>query len=114
MDITDILSTLGLLDADGYLVPPGHPNVRNMTKRLYALVDLQEGGTRLTAEEDNQLDLLQQAFDYYNDMVEEEAAALDERSDDSYEPGKGDEASSSEDYSGDVVASDDSLDYSED
>ena len=64
--IAEDLNTFGILDFDEYLVPPGHPNVLSLRKRMYELMETQHG-LKLSLQDERRLQKMQRVFDYYNE-----------------------------------------------
>ena len=77
LSITVALENNGLLDDEGYLLPPTHPKVENFTRRLFKMAELQQSGIKLTPEYSAQLKEMQFAFDYYQEALEEEAQNIE-------------------------------------
>lgn len=75
--VTNALMDNGLLDAEGYLLPPDHKNVKRFTKRLFSLEELKQSGVNLSAADKLRLRNMHIAFDYYQEALEEEARDLD-------------------------------------
>jgi hypothetical protein len=77
MDITNILNENGLLDAEGYLLPPQHAAVTKFTKQLFRLEELKQTGAKQSKEDKKRLERMHIAFDYYQEALEEEAQILE-------------------------------------
>jgi hypothetical protein len=71
--ITNALLSNGLLDDEGYLLPPNHKNVENFTKQLFKMTELKQLGVKLSPQDQNRLREMNVAYDYYQDALEEEA-----------------------------------------
>ena len=67
--LTDALRNYGLIDDQNYLVPPQHPSVDALTRRMAQLLELQADGLKLGPQDLQRLRAMQTAFDYYNEAV---------------------------------------------
>lgn len=76
-DITNALNENGLLDAEGYLLPPQHKAVDRFTKRLFQLEEMSQTGCVLSADDKQRLKRMHIAFDYYQEALEDEAKELE-------------------------------------
>lgn len=83
MQIDELLSRFGLLDGEGFLMPPQHPAVERLTQRMVDLMEVQQSGLKLSADTVLELKALQCVFDYYNSVLEDQLELEeDEESDD--------------------------------
>jgi hypothetical protein len=69
--ISDALRTYGIVDDEGYLVPPEHPNVNRLTLQMSGLMEMQQDGLKLTPQDKLRLKTMQMVFDYYNEALED-------------------------------------------
>jgi hypothetical protein len=75
-DISSILRRFNLLDDEDYLVPPDHPAVKIFIKNVVDTLKQYEEGKIKTPEQQTYLQELIKAKDYYDEVLDEEAAAL--------------------------------------
>jgi len=71
MSITEALHQYGLLDSDGFLVPPEHPKIKAFTKKMVATMQLQAQGIKLPEETKQQLRTMIMVHDYYNEALQD-------------------------------------------
>ena len=71
--LTKALTFTKLLDDDGYLLPPSHPNVSALTETIKSTLFFQSTGIQLSTQERMKLKLRLIAFDYYNTVIAEHA-----------------------------------------
>jgi len=71
LSLTESLHVYGLLDSEGFLVPPEHPSVEALTRRMVELMDLQATGLKLGGQDKLSLHAMQIAFDYYNEALQD-------------------------------------------
>ena len=76
LPITRILKRFKLLDAEEYLLPPEHPNVMRLIKQLVNLRAIVEDGKILTPEQQQEVNDMQTAIDYYDDALDDEVVRL--------------------------------------
>jgi len=69
--ITAALHQYGMLDREGFLVPPEHPNVNALTSRMAQLTDLSQSGLKLTSQDKLRLKTMHMVFDYYNEALQD-------------------------------------------
>lgn len=100
------LMSYGLLDDDGYLVPPEHQNVGRLTQKMYNLLEAKHSGRKLSKEDQQSLHLMTIAFDYYNEALDE---YLDEEEEEPEEEEEEEDSFIESEYSDDGV--DESSDY---
>jgi hypothetical protein len=67
--ITAALHQYGMLDREGFIVPPYHPNVNALTSRMAQLMELSQSGLKLTPEDKLRLKTMHMVFDYYNEAL---------------------------------------------
>lgn len=72
-----LLQRFHMLDEDGFLLHPDHPNITRMTQRMFKLLELQQSGIALSDLTKVELKSLQRVYDYYNEVLEEEANDMD-------------------------------------
>jgi hypothetical protein len=98
LTVTQALHAFGLLDDEGYLVPPEHPNVGSLTKRMVEMMELREQGVKLSIEAKHELRAMIMAHDYYNEALqdlEDDGSSIDD--DDEEEDDDDDEEEEEED-----------------
>lgn len=101
-NLTAALKRNGLLDDEDYLLPPEHESVTLFVKRLFQLAEIQQKGIKLTKQDSARLKEMQMVFDYYEEVLEEEANALENSeadSDSEADDDADDDNSDAEDYS---------------
>lgn len=76
--ITTILKKYGLLDEEEYLVHPEHKNVIGLFNKLVKARSLLEDGKVITEQQKIELEHMQIAVDYYDEVLDEEAVRLAE------------------------------------
>ena len=80
--LTTALNENGLLDNEGYLLPPNHPLVDKFTNNFYRLSELAQSGVKLSISDKQCLQRMHIAIDYYQEALEEVAQDLDDSDDD--------------------------------